>query len=298
MLIQLNLIFQQSDEAVEWLLTSAPVANNSSWACLLRFYPWFVTEPRFATEPVVLQTVTPFAAKPSFVTEPRFATVPRGTVLRNVRIRCDEMCGFSASKCANVVRLNMVGMVRRYVRVRCIKVCRYAAKCRNGATERGNPATERQRNGDHERQDRIIFANNCYFYLKTAFQSEALMCTIITGIKCKSWLKCCDSDSCHYKKGPRCLLSLLVHHQVGLIIVALLITWKSLMHKCTEHDVFWSSGFKVLKCLTLNMTAVKDLDHFRMAWLAAYARGEIVKIAHLGQVLCLCPFCCVHPRLS
>ena len=76
------------------------------------------------------------------------------------------MCGFGLSRCADVVWQYVVGKVRRNVRVRCDKVCGYAAKCRNGATECGNGATECgngtmkcgngatewQRNGDHARR--------------------------------------------------------------------------------------------------------------------------------------------------
>ena len=53
-----------------------------------------------------------------------------------------QLCGFGASKCADVMRKNVVGMVRRNVLVRCVKVCEYAAKCRNGATECSNSAPE------------------------------------------------------------------------------------------------------------------------------------------------------------
>ena len=118
-LFNINLIFQQSDEAFEQLRTSAAGSNNSSWGCILRFYPYFATEPRFATGPLVLQTVSRFATNPNLVTEPRFATVPRGTVLRNMRIWCgnmwwvwcNEMCGYGASKWAGM--LWSAGMVRR-----------------------------------------------------------------------------------------------------------------------------------------------------------------------------------------
>ena len=72
------------------------------------FIPFFATEPLFATDPLVLQTVFSFATKPRFVTEPHFATVPRGMVRRNV--------GIGASKCADVMRKNVMGMVRRNVR--------------------------------------------------------------------------------------------------------------------------------------------------------------------------------------
>ena len=107
--------------------------------CILRFYPFFPTESRFATEPHVLQTVSRFAIKLRFVIEPRFATVPCGAVRRNVQVWCDKMCGFGASKCADVMRQNMV---RRNLWVRCVRVCGYNAKCRNGAMKCGNGATE------------------------------------------------------------------------------------------------------------------------------------------------------------
>ena len=87
------------------------------------------------------------------------------------------MCGFGASKCADVVRQNVVGMVRRNVRVQCVKVCGYNTKCRNGATECGNGTMEWQRNGDHERQqiDKIelclrivvICIKNCISIVRT-----------------------------------------------------------------------------------------------------------------------------------
>ena len=62
------------------------------------------------------------------------------------------MCGFGASKREDVVRPNVVGIVRRNVRVRCVKVCGYNAKCQNDATKCCNGATEWRRNGDHEQR--------------------------------------------------------------------------------------------------------------------------------------------------
>ena len=105
-----------------------------------------------------------------------------------MRVRCDEMCGFSVSKCEDVVRQNMVamvGMVRRNVLVRCVKVCGYNAMCRNGATECGNGAMECgngatacRRNGDHERRQIVkieLYLRTVVILIfkKPAFQSVA-----------------------------------------------------------------------------------------------------------------------------
>ena len=151
--------------------TSVPGFNNSSWMCLLSFYPCFATEPRLSTELLVLQTVSRFATKPRFVTEPCFATAPCGTVQRNMWVRCDEMCWFGVTKYADVVRQNVVDMLRQNVRVRCVKVCGYNAKCRNGATECGNGAmvTKWRPRVTTDRQDLylrtvvIIFIKNLHF---------------------------------------------------------------------------------------------------------------------------------------
>ena len=111
-----------------------------------------------------------------------------------MQVLCDEMCGFDASKCADVVRQNVVGLVQRNVRVLCVKMCAYAAKCRNGATEGENGETERchgktewRRNGDRDLRQ----IDKIELYLRTvvifiAFQLVTLICTIKTEIECKS----------------------------------------------------------------------------------------------------------------
>ena len=156
---------------MEQLHRSALGSNNSSWACRLRFYPCFATEPRFATEPLVLQTVFRFVAKPRFVTEPCFATVPRGTVRRNVQ--------YSTTKCADLVRQNMGMWCGKMWWVWCDEMCGYgAAKCagiccemrRSAAMVRRN-ATMVRRIGDKwrprattDQKDLIMFANSFDFY--------------------------------------------------------------------------------------------------------------------------------------
>ena len=102
------------------------------------------------------------------------------------------MCGFHASKCADVVRQNVMGIVRRNVRVRCVKVCAYkyqngAMGCVNGAMVCDNGATQLQRNGDYERRqiDKIeLYLRTVviFNFKKPAFQSVALICIIKTGM--------------------------------------------------------------------------------------------------------------------
>ena len=147
------------------------------------------------------------------------ATKCAGLVRQNARmwcdkmwwVWCDEMWGYGASKCAGIMR--SAAIVRRN-----------AAMVRRDGVEMATTSDDRSTRSNY------ICEQLRFLLTRTAFQSEALICTIETEIKCKSWLKCCDSVKTRFlslQKDTCCLLSLLVHHQV---IVALLVTRKCLMH--------------------------------------------------------------------
>ena len=132
-----------------------------SVSCLL--YPWFTTAPRFATESLVLQTVSRFATKPRFVTEPSFATATKrvGTVRRNMRVWCVKMCGCGLAKCSGYGATKCAGTVSKNVRV-CCEMSDWCGvtQCGNGATECGN-VDEMATTSD----DRLYF-NRWYWFVQ------------------------------------------------------------------------------------------------------------------------------------
>ena len=174
---QFNILFWRGRRPATGVGTGS---NNLSWPCLLwsftpalqlyhvsQLYPSFCNCISFCNWTPIL---------PLYPVSQLYL----GAVRRNVRVRYDGMYGFGAWKYADMVRQNVVGMVWRNVRVWCVKVCGYAAKCRNDVTECGcdGMATKWRPRATTDRQNRIIFANSCDFYLENAFKSVALISTI------------------------------------------------------------------------------------------------------------------------
>ena len=132
------------------------------------------------------------------------------------------------------------------------------------------------RNGDHERRQidkielclrsvvtfllKILHFNRWHWFVQWKLELNVnLYLSVVIPIK---------PDSCHCRKGPWCLLSLLVHHQV------ILITRKCVMHNGAIRWRIWTS-VKVVWRIFAMVHTVSELVMFQFYYLENLGQGDL-----------------------